>query len=144
MNNESYTATITVTATPQHVFNCLTSVSQWWSKDFEGSSINLNDVFVICHPGQHYTKQQLVEVTTGKKIVWLVTDSNLNWLEKDQHEWTNTKMIFTLTAADKNTVLQFTHEGLTPAKECYTRCTQGWDMVIKEKLFDFIATGKGI
>jgi hypothetical protein len=95
MQNKSYTATVEAQP-PEVVFNHINDVSKWWSKDFEGSSIKLNDEFVICHPGWHYSKQKLIEIIPGKKVVWLVTDSELDWLEKDKHEWTNTKMVFEL------------------------------------------------
>jgi len=141
---ESFTATIEVAKSPQHVFNCIKEVSKWWSKDFEGSGKQLNDEFIIHHPGAHFSKQKLVEVVPDKKIVWLVTDSTLYWLQKDKHEWTNTKMIFDISTNGDKTVLRFTHEGLVPEKECYARCEQGWTMVIKDWLFNFITNGKTI
>jgi hypothetical protein len=141
---ESFTATIEVTKSPQDVFNCIKEVSKWWSKDFEGSSKKLNDEFIIHHPNAHYSKQKLVEVIPNKKIVWLITDSTLNWLQNNKHEWTNTKMIFKISTKSNKTTLQFTHEGLVPANECYTRCEQGWTMVIKDRLFNFISDGKTI
>ncbi|MDP4265728.1 MAG: SRPBCC domain-containing protein [Bacteroidota bacterium] len=141
---KNYTATIEVAKSPQDVFNRIKDVPKWWSKDFEGSSAKPNDEFVICHPGRHYSKQKLVEVIPNNKVVWLVTDSKLDWLEKDKHEWTNTKMVFDITTKDDKTVLHFTHEGLVPEKECYAMCAQGWNMVIKEWLFNFITDGKAI
>jgi hypothetical protein len=62
-------------------------------------------------------------------------------LKRDQHEWTNTKLIWELTDNGNGTTLRFTHEGLVPEKECYERVTQGWDTVIKEWLFAFINEG---
>ena len=144
MQNKNYTATIEVAKPVQDVFNCLTAVSKWWSKDYEGSSTTLHDEFVIFHPGRHYSKQQLIEVVAGKKLVWLVTESKLDWLTNDKQEWTNTKMIFEITATGDKTLLHFTHDGLVPEKECYAMCQQGWDMVIKERLFNFITDGKAI
>ena len=142
---ESFTATIEVEKSPQEVFNCLKEVSKWWNReDFEGSSSQLNDEFVIHHPAAHYSKQKLVEVIPNKKIVWLVTDSILHWLEKDKHEWTDTRMIFEISPHNDKTLLQFTHEGLVPEKECYSRCEQGWTMIIKDRLFDCITDGKTI
>jgi len=99
---------------------------------------------VISHPGRHYSKQKLTDVIPGKRIVWFVTDSELSWIENDKQEWTNTKMIFEITSHGHKTVLDFTHEGLVPEKECYAMCRQGWDMVIKDRLFHFITDGKAI
>ena len=144
MTNQSYTATIEVANSPHDVFNHIPEVPNWWTKDFEGTSTKTGDEFVICHPGQHYSKQRVIEVIPGKKVVWLVTDSELNWLEKNKHEWTNTKMVFEITSQGDKTILHFTHEGLVPEKECYERCTQGWDMVIKDWLYRFITSGKTI
>ena len=138
---ESFTATIEVAKSPQDVFNCIKEVPKWWSKDFEGSSQQLNDEFIIHHPNAHYSKQKLIEVIPDKKIVWLVTDSTLHWLQNDKHEWTNTKMIFDISTKGDNTVLHFTHEGLVPEKECYTKCKQGWTMVITDRLFNYITHG---
>ena len=144
MQTKSYTTTIEVARSPKDVFDHISEVSKWWSKDFEGSSTDLNDEFIIHHPERHYSKQKLIEVIPHKKIVWLVTESKLNWLEKNKHEWTNTKMIFEISAKGSKTLLHFTHEGLVPRKECYAMCRKGWDMVIKERLFSFIADGKAI
>jgi hypothetical protein len=141
---ESFSTTIEVEKSNQDVFNCILDVSNWWSKDFEGSSKELNDEFVIYHPNAHYSKQKLIETIPHKKIVWLVTDSTLYWLQDDKHEWTNTKMIFDIRAKGAKTVLHFTHEGLVPEKECYSRCEQGWKMIITERLFNYIINGTTI
>jgi len=144
MHNKNYSATIEVVQSPELVFSHILDVSKWWSKDFEGNSTKLNDEFVICYPDRHYSKQKLIEVIPARKVVWLVTDSNLNWIEKDKNEWTNTRMDFEITGKGIITMLHFIHEGLVPEKECYAMCTQGWNMVIKERLFNFITSGKTI
>ncbi|HET6990555.1 MAG TPA: SRPBCC domain-containing protein [Bacteroidia bacterium] len=140
---ESFSATIEVTNSPQDIFKRITiDVAKWWGgKDFSGRCINLNDEFIINHPGAHYSKQKLVEVIPGKKLVWLVTESNLGWL-KNQEEWTNTKMIFEISPKNYSYLLQFTHEGLTSEKESYVRCCEGWNMVIKDWLYTLIMYGK--
>lgn len=141
MKDKTYTATIEVAQPAKEVFNAVTKVSQWWSKDFEGNSTNLNDEFIINHPNQHYSKQKLIEVIPVKKIVWLVTESKLDWLKNNKEEWTNTKMIFEISTKDNKTVLHFTHENLDPEKECYAMCEKGWDIVIKDWLFYLITIG---
>ena len=81
VGGKSYTATIEVAKSPEDIFNHIRDVSKWWSKDFEGRSTKLGDEFIISHGDLHYSKQKLVEVIPNKKVVWLVTDSKLNWLE---------------------------------------------------------------
>lgn len=141
MAEKSINATIEVAQSVKDVFKAITEAEKWWSKDFEGKSSKLNDEFVIHHPNQHYSKQKLIEVVPDKKIVWLVTDSKLDWLQKDKHEWTNTKMIFEIGIEGAKTVLRFTHEGLTPEKECYDMCEKGWTLIITDWLFHFITIG---
>jgi hypothetical protein len=148
MDNQNYSATIKVAASPGDVFAHINDVSKWWATpsfkgEFEGQSTKLNDEFIVRFGDAHYSKQKLVEFIPGKKVVWLVTDSLLNWIEKDKTEWTGTKMIFELTPDGDQTVLSFTHEGLVPEQECYAKCEQGWDMLIKANLPKSITEGKG-
>lgn len=140
---ESFSTTIEVANSPSEIFRCISNdVSKWWGgKDFSGSSTKVNDEFIINHPGAHYSKQKLIEVIPGKKLVWLVTESDLSWL-KNKGEWTNTKMVFEIDAKDHSNFLHFTHEGLTPEKESYTRCCKGWNTVIKDWLYILIMCGK--
>lgn len=141
---ESFTATIEVSKSPQEVFKIITTdVSKWWGgKDLKGSHAKLNDEFVVHHPDTHYSKQKLIEVVPDEKIIWLVTESTLHWLKDDKQEWTNTKMIFEISAGKDKTILNFTHYGLVPSKECFAACKQGWTMVITDWLFHYITEGK--
>ena len=141
---KDFTATINLKKSDRDVFKAITDdVAKWWGgNDFKGNSTALNDEFIICHPGAHYSKQKLVEIIPDKKIAWLVTESTLNWIEKDKHEWTNTKMIFEIISKKDMTILHFTHEGLVPEKGCYSLCHEGWNTVIKDYLFNFINEGK--
>jgi hypothetical protein len=144
MEDKSYRTAIEVTKSPGEVFERITKdVSKWWGgEDLSGLSTKLNDEFIILHPGSHYSVQKVVEFVPGKKLTWHITEGTLHWLKKDQHEWTNTKLIFELIPTATGTLLQFTHEGLVPEKECYERVSQGWDTVIKEWLFEFINVGR--
>ena len=144
MEGENFTTTIEIAKSPRQVFKVITDdVPKWWGgKDLAGRSANLNDEFVVHHKNAHYSKQKLVEVIPEKKVVWQVTESTLHWLKRDKQEWTNTKMVFEISARAGITILHFTHEGLTPGKECYQQCQQGWTMVITDWLFNYISEGK--
>ena len=141
MNNKDYTVTFLVNQTPEEVYNAINNVRGWWTEDLEGSTQKLNDEFTVRFGDVHVSKQKLVEVTPNKKIVWLVVDSNLNFIE-DKHEWTNTKISFEISNHG-NTQLQFTHIGLRPEVECYNSCVKGWDYYIKGSLFKLLTEGKG-
>lgn len=142
MQNNSYSKTITVKSTPEKVFNAILDVPNWWSKDYEGASGQVNDEFIIHHPGLHYSKQLVKELIPGKRVAWHITESKMNWLKGDEHEWTDTRLIFELSTNGSKVQVQFTHEGLRPDMECYRMCAAGWDIVIGEWLLYLINEGK--
>jgi hypothetical protein len=148
MKDQSYSISIEVTGDPAGVFDCINDVPNWFkAKGFEGNSTKLNDEFVFRYGDgdhAHYSKHKLVEFIPGKRVVWLVIDSKIDWIENNKEEWTNTKMIFEISPKGDKTVLHFTHEGLVPELECYSDCELGWNMIIKEWLFNFITNGKSI
>lgn len=139
---QDYNASITVNATVHEAFECINSVTKWWTENLEGSSQKLNDEFTVHFDDIHVSKQKLVEVIPDKKVVWLVTDSKLNFVE-DKHEWTNTKISFEISNQDNKTQINFTHFGLVPNVQCYEGCVKGWDYFIKGSLFKLLTEGKG-
>jgi hypothetical protein len=121
LKQQSYSAVIATPLPPQDVFALISDISKWWPNDYEikGSSVNLNDEFTLTHGDVHYSKHKVIEVIPDKKIIWLITDSRLNAIEKGNNEWTNTKMVFEIELKGDKTVLNFTHLGLVPALKCY-------------------------
>ena len=142
MKKQDYTASITVNATPQETFKNINSVTKWWTEDLKGSSQKLNDEFVVRFGDVHMSKQKIVEFIPDKKVVWLVTDSKLNFIE-DKGEWTGTKISFDLSKVEDKTQINFTHVGLVPQVECYESCVQGWDQYIKGSLLKLLTEGQG-
>ena len=142
---KSYGTSIEVNSTPKEVFDHINDVSKWWirevvgaSTEFEGASSKLNDEFILRHGDNHYSKHKLIEFIPDKKVVWLVTDSRLNWIKENKQEWTGTKMVFEIVPGAEKTTLNFTHEGLVPQLECYGHCVHFWERVIKDWIFNFI------
>ena len=142
MKEQDYSITLTVESALPAVFNTINSVSAWWTEDLQGRSQNLNDEFTVRFSDIHVSTQKLIEFTPDKKVVWLVTDSNLNFI-KDKQEWNNTKISFELSNHDNQTQINFTHHGLVPQVECYNSCVKGWDYYIKESLYKLLTEGKG-
>jgi len=139
LSHQSYSATIELASSPHRVFECVLDVSKWWGgADLEGRTSQLNDEFTITHGDAHYSRQKLIELVPDRKLVWLITEARLGWLQGDKHEWTNTRLVFEISPKGDRTVLHFTHEGLVPEKECYPLCSDGWSVVIKDYLFTFI------
>jgi hypothetical protein len=142
MKEQDYHTSITVEATASEAFNCINSVTKWWTENLEGRSQKLNDEFTVRFGDVHYSQQKLIEVVVDKKIVWLITDSKLNFI-KDKQEWNNTKISFDISTHDNKTRIDFTHIGLVPGVECFGACSNAWSQYIQQSLLSFINTGTG-
>lgn len=142
MKARDYHTIITVDAKVHEAYESVNNVSQWWTENLEGDSQKLNDEFTVHFGDVHYSKQKLVEVVPDKKVVWLVTDSKLNFL-KDKQEWTNTQIVFEIITRGNQTEVHFTHIGLVPEIECYDACSNAWSQYIQQSLWSLITTGKG-
>ncbi len=137
-----FTTTFFVDQTPAEVFSAINNVRGWWQGEVEGSTDKLDDEFTYRMKDIHFSKQRLIEVVPDKKVIWLVTDSKLNFL-KNKSEWTGTKIGFDISEINNKTQLRFTHTGLVPTIECYGSCSKGWSKLIQESLLSVVTTGKG-
>ena len=142
METKDFTTTILADKTPKEIFDAINNVRGWWQGSIEGNTGKLNDEFIYRMGEFHFSKQKLVEVIPNEKVVWLVTDSQLNFI-KDKNEWTGTKIIFEISEKNNKTQLRFTHVGLVNEIECYDACSNAWSQLIQESLFSLITTGKG-
>lgn len=143
MKEQDYHVSITVPATAHEAFNSINDISKWWTLNVEGRSEKRDDEFTVRFGDVHMSTQKLVEVIPDEKVVWLVTDSLLNFLE-DKEEWTNTKICFEISRQGDQTHINFTHFGLVPKAECYGACVKAWDYYIRESLFKLLTEGKGM
>lgn len=139
MVNQNFKSAISIDKPATEVFATILNVRSWWSglfeESFEGNSENLGDEFSFrAGGGLHYSKQKLIELVPNEKLVWLVTEANLSFLEKTD-EWVGTKISFTLSSNNQSTEVLFEHAGLTPAFECYDSCAPAWTQYIQLQLF---------
>lgn len=142
MKTHDFTTTLLVDQSPKEVFNAINNVRGWWSGEIEGSSAKLNDEFTYRYKEIHFSKQRVVEMAPDQKVVWLVTESSLNFTE-DINEWTGTKISFEITEKDGKTELRFSHIGLVPEIECFDACSSAWTQIVNQGLANLITTGKG-
>jgi hypothetical protein len=143
MSTSDFTTTFLVDQTPKEVFNAINNVREWWTGEpgIEGSTDKLDDEFTYRYKDLHYSKQKITESIPGKKIVWLVTDSKLNFI-KDKSEWTGTKISFEIAKKGDKTEARFTHVGLVPDIECYGDCSNAWSSYVNSSLRNFIINNK--
>ncbi len=142
MTASNFTTTILVDQSPNEVFAAINNIRGWWQGEIEGPTEKLNDEFSYRMGDIHFSKQRIVEVIANKKVVWLVTDSKLNFT-KDKSEWTGTAIRFEIDEINDQTQLRFTHVGLVPEIECYGGCSGAWGDLIQKSLFSLITTGEG-
>jgi hypothetical protein len=142
MKTSDFTTTIQVDQRPMEVFDAINNVRAWWPGEIEGGTTKLNDEFTYRYKKMHYSRQKLVEIIPGKKVVWLVTESSLNFVE-NKTEWTATKIIFEISEMNNKTEVRFTHLGLVPQYECFDSCSNAWTDIIRNGLRSLITTGKG-
>lgn len=142
MQQKNYHRTITVNASPKEALKKINQVNEWWVVVVEGPTEKVGDKFRL-PMGQTWVDIKITELIPAKKLVWKVTDCFLPWL-KNTTEWTNTEIVFELSAKDNKTQIDFTHIGLVPEAECYEACEKGWDGHITVSLPKLINEGKGM
>ncbi|HEV8270308.1 MAG TPA: SRPBCC domain-containing protein [Chitinophagaceae bacterium] len=143
IKTSDFTTTILVDQTPEEAFNAINNVRGWWTGEpgVEGNTDKLGDEFTYSYKDIHYSKQKIAELIPDKKVVWLVTDSKLNFI-KDKSEWTGTKISFEIDGKGDKTEIRFTHIGLAPDIECYRDCSNAWSSYINSSLRNFITKDK--
>ena len=105
-----------------------------------GYTNKLGAEFTYRYKNVHRTKQKVTEFVPGKRIVWHVVESDLNFVNKS--EWTGTDIVFDIAQKDGKTEVRFTHIGLVPRFECYGDCSGAWGELITGNLRGLITTGK--
>ena len=142
MENQDYYYDLSSKITTDEALDAISRVPDWWATNFEGSSDKIGDVFTV-HFGEVWVTFNVVEKVPGKKMVWLVTDCYLQWLE-DKKEWVDTKISWEVTTRNNSTHICMTHIGLVPALECFNDCKAGWDFHVGKSLFNLITEGIGM
>jgi hypothetical protein len=141
---QDFNYSFTVKASAKETLKSISRVDQWWAKKFKGQAAKLNDTFSVYFggPDDTFVDFKISEVIPEKKIVWLVTDCNLHWIN-DKKEWKHTECIWNLNEKDGKTAIEFIHKGMTPERECYESCKPGWTHHIKDSLIKLMEEGRG-
>jgi hypothetical protein len=136
---EDLSITISVDQTPEQAFQAINNVRGWWTGDIEGPTDVLEGEFSYRYEDFHFSKQKVVELVPGKKVVWLIVDSYLGFVA-DKHEWNGTKVTFDISRKGDKTEVRFTHAGLVPAHQCFSDCSRAWGSYVRGSLRNLIET----
>jgi len=142
MTPRGYTTSFKVGQSPEEVFDAINNVRGWWSGEIDGPTDKLGAEFTYRYKSLHDTTQRITEWVPGKKVVWHVVDSHINFVN-DRTEWNGTDIVFEIARTQGMTELRFTHAGLVPAFECYGDCSGAWGSYINGSLQSLITTGNG-
>ena len=141
--SKDFNTTLLVDQTPAEAFRAINNVRGWWSEEIEGSTDKLHDEFRYHYEDVHRCVMKLIEVVPDKKVTWLVKENYFKFTQ-DTAEWTDTKIIFEISAVGGKTQIRLTHQGLVPEYECFDICSNAWTHYIQESLRNLITTGKGL
>jgi hypothetical protein len=142
MVSHNYSTAFTVDQSPEEAFDAINNVRAWWSGDIEGRTDRVGEEWTYRYKDIHYSKQRITELVPGKKVVWLILDSHLDFVE-DKTEWNGTKVTFDVSKKAGKTEVRFTHMGLVPEYECFNDCSNAWGSYINGSLRKLITKGKG-
>jgi uncharacterized protein YndB with AHSA1/START domain len=129
MNDQGFTTSFSVAQTPEEVFKAINNVRGWWSGEIDGDTGKLGAEFTYRYKDFHRTKQKITDLSPGKRVVWRVLDSNLNFV-KEKSEWTGTDIVFEISKKDGKTEVRFTHVGLVPRFQCYGDSSGAWGTLV--------------
>jgi uncharacterized protein YndB with AHSA1/START domain len=138
MNDNGFRTSITVDQTPEEAFAAINDARRWWEGAIEGPTNVLGGEFTYRYKDMHFSKQQVTELVPGRKVVWTVTDSALQFAQH-KDEWTGTQLVFDIARKGDQTEVRFTHVGLVPDFDCYGACSKAWTHLLHE-LGAFIAS----
>jgi hypothetical protein len=142
MKEQGYQSSFTAKVSPKEATEKISRVPEWWGKNFEGKSQELNDVFTVRFPNGDRYQAKVAEIQPDTKIIWEFLDTYQGWV-KNPTEWVGTKIIWEVTPQKEGVEVKMTHVGLVPELECFDTCSQAWQYLMQQSLFTFLNEGKG-
>jgi len=137
MEQLNYYCSITANVSVRQAFEAINNqVSEWWTRDFEGSSGNLDDIFTVRF-GDAAVTIKADGFVPLRKILWRVVDCDFGGLN-NHAAWKDTKIIWQLLPGNNSTEIKMTHIGLVADIECYHDSVKYWDGFVKENLLNLL------
>jgi uncharacterized protein YndB with AHSA1/START domain len=143
MNGRDYEKTIRVHASPDAVFDAITTASgltAWWTSASGSGDTGGELEFAMSAPTP--LRVHVDWATRPTSVQWTVTECDF------EPDWVGTRPTFTVTPVDGTSSdtevceLEFRHVGLTDELDCIEMCTSGWNHFIAS-LRNYVETGRG-
>lgn len=144
MDKQDFQCHITTPVSAEAAFDAIARVSGWWARNVEGYSESLHDVFTVRFgKDKTYVTFEITELVPNQRVVWLVTDCNLHWID-NKTEWTGTSVVWEITPTGDGVRIDMTHHGLVPGVECFKDCQAGWNDHIGNSLKRYLTEHVGM
>ena len=146
MSQQNYAREIFVKATPEQVFDALTTgYGHWWTKPGNVFSA-VGDAVVFRFPPDHgHWTFEATEISAARIKLKCIDAHHIgpDFSKELEKEWLGTYLIWEFAPRGNQTRINFTHIGLTPALHCYDICEEGWDHFFVGSLKAYLETGTG-
>jgi len=141
----SYSKSVTITGTKDEIFKSLTlNIDKWWG-EIDHPADKLESTFKVSF-GEAFWVFKVIEFQKNWMLTWECIESNQvhAGLKGVKEEWLGTKLHWNISSKDnQTTTVDFLHEGLVPAFNCYDVCSIAWDYFITDSLKSYIEKGIG-
>ncbi|OEY07581.1 glutaminase [Corynebacterium sp. BCW_4722] len=137
-----FTASFSVDATREEVFEAITRPDSWLGDAVEGEAREQGGEFHY-ETDDQYVELSVEESDDGKRVVWHVEPGDKDKRLKEDPEWEDTSLIFDIEEGEEGeTQVSFTHRGMRPHDRGYNETAKNWRERLAEDLQPLIRRGK--
>ncbi|RDY60883.1 hypothetical protein [Flagellimonas nanhaiensis] len=142
---KSYSQSVKIYGSNEAIFKALTlRIDKWWG-EVNHPITGPETVFRVSF-GEAYWGFKVIDFTPNIRITWECIESNQvhAGLKGIKEEWLGTKLHWNILEEDDSVSrVDFLHEGLVPAFNCYDVCSSAWDFFITDSLKSYVEEGIG-
>jgi uncharacterized protein YndB with AHSA1/START domain len=124
--HDGYTKIVHVRAPIKTVFDLLATldgIRAWWEGSVTGNASEQGGLRFSLPDSDDYTQMRVDSLIIPNDVEWSVLEDS-----GYEGQWNGTRILFHLDEdVDGLCTLALHHEGMTPALDCFTDCSSGWD-----------------
>jgi hypothetical protein len=142
---DDYKQSVLISGSKEAIFKAITlQIDQWWG-NVDQPATELDNIFKVSF-GEAFWVFKIIDFKENSLITWECIESNQvhAGLKGIKEEWLGTKLHWHIIKENDETIkVDFVHEGLIPAFNCYDVCSKAWDYFITDSLKSYIENGIG-